>query len=1070
MREKLTLLLLVATFCTLGFAQNGNPPDVLITVQKKNTTIGEILQEIEKQSGQYFVFSKADLDTKQKIDWQVQNEKLETALKNLFAPLHITFVFSGNHIILKQQIVVAETKPKEVKQPDRIRKVRAATDKEVKAIDDIAINEVVVVGYGYQKRQDIIGSVASVSGLKLSLSQRPNLTNALSGNLLGVRTIQRSGRPGYDESQIDIRGYGDEILVIVDGVERSFSQIDPNEIESISVLKDVSAVVYGARGANGVLLITTKKGSDNQPKITYNFNYALQSITRYPEYTNVWDYMEYYNEASLNLSHLGQKTLFSTEDMARAENTDWKGAVLKNVALMQHHNVNVAGGNKDTKYFFSLAYLNQDGILKTRDNFHRFNFRSNISTTISDNLTADMQLGGRKEVRDAPATISGGGSLDNFSQGIFKNLAMALPYQPIYANHNPAYYNNLGSEPNPVALLDRNLVGTDRKENEELDSKFSLNYVLPQVKGLSLKASIAYDRQIETQKIFKKSASEYTYYPITEQYVAAPLIQTTGKSETLSQNDILTQQYSIRYNNCFEQHDLSGLLVWEIREFNHSQNLASGEFGISTVPELDAAEANNKNIGGNSYKTASMGIVGRINYIYDNRYLLELSFREDGVSKFLKNDRWVFTPGISAGWRISEEKFMKDRTQLFDNLKLRASYGVFSLAPNLQEYYFLTGYNYPGTDIFGGTIYFMQGENNPVVAATDRGIINPNLTWEKVTITNIGLDATLWKEKLYTEMDVFYRSHTGMYATRSQTLPTTFGATLPDENLNSESDRGVEIVIGSKQRFNELLLDFKGSFSYTRKKMEYRELPEAGNQYAYWASQNAYRWNNISWGYEAKGQFQNFAEILQAPIQDGEGNTTLLPGDIKYKDLNKDGIINDLDLTPIGRNDRPELFFGFNLMVLWKNFDLTLLLQGASHYTYTFNYKDSFVQGGMGNAYEMYKDRWHRADVNDPNSEWISGRFPPLRVESYAGNQANSTFWSKNASYLRLKTIDLGYTLPTEWTTKAGIRKIRIYTSAYNLLTFTLKDLKYVDPEGESGYGMYYPQMKTVNFGVNVEF
>lgn len=325
-------------------------------------------------------------------------------------------------------------------------------------------------------------------------------------------------------------------------------------------------------------------------------------------------------------------------------------------------------------------------------------------------------------------------------------------------------------------------------------------------------------------------------------------------------------------------------------------------------------------------------------------------------------------------------------------------------------------------------------------------------------------------------MEVFYRTHTGMFATRSHTLPTTFGAIMPDENLNGETDRGVELAIGSKQQWNGLLLDFKASFTYARKKREYQELLEAGNQYAYWenrsngASKNPYRWDNITWGYEALGQFQSFEEILQSPIQDGEGNSTLLPGDIRYKDLNGDGLINSLDLTPIGRSDRPEIFFGFNLSAEWKNFDFTLFFQGASHYTYTLNYKDAFVQGGIGNAYKMYKDRWHRADVNDPYSEWIPGRFPPLRVEGFTGNQPTSTFWSKNATYLRLKTIDLGYTLPLELTEKAGIQKFRIYINAYNLLTFTSKWLKYVDPEGESGYGLYYPQMKTVNFGINVEF
>jgi hypothetical protein len=290
----------------------------------------------------------------------------------------------------------------------------------------------------------------------------------------------------------------------------------------------------------------------------------------------------------------------------------------------------------------------------------------------------------------------------------------------------------------------------------------------------------------------------------------------------------------------------------------------------------------------------------------------------------------------------------------------------------------------------------------------------------------------------------------------------------------------MELILGSKQKVNALHLDFKASFSYARKKREYQELPDAGNRYAYWEyryqesngriSKNPYRWDNITWGYEALGQFQNYPEILQSPIQDGQGNTTLLPGDIKYRDVNKDGLINDLDLLPIGRSDRPEIFFGLNVSSVWKNLDLTLFFQGAANYTYTFNYKDAFVQGGIGNGYEMYKDRWHRADVNDPNSTWIAGYFPPLRVESYAGNQVSSTFWSKNTAYLRLKTIDAGYTLPQTIISNAGIRKLRLSINAYNLWTLSRKDLKYVDPEGETGYGVYYPQMKSIGFGVNIEF
>jgi hypothetical protein len=390
------------------------------------------------------------------------------------------------------------------------------------------------------------------------------------------------------------------------------------------------------------------------------------------------------------------------------------------------------------------------------------------------------------------------------------------------------------------------------------------------------------------------------------------------------------------------------------------------------------------------------------------------------------------------------------------------------------------GYYYPGKDGFGLPVYFVQGENNLTLAATDRGLINPYLTWEKVKVANIGGNFSLWQEKLYAETDIFYRMHTGMFATRAALLPTSLGTEMPDENLNSESDRGFELELGSKQRIENLILDVKASFSHARKKREYQELAEAGNQYAYWqsryrednghVSKNPYRWDNISWGYEALGQFQNYEEILHAPIQDGQGNTTLLPGDIRYHDVNNDGIISELDILPIGRSDRPEIFFGLNISAAWKNFDCTLFFQGAANYTYNFYYKEAFAQGGLGNAYEMHADRWHRADVNDPNSEWIPGYYPAWRVEGYSGNTLPSTFWNKSTTYLRLKTVDLGYSIPKELLSKTKIQTCRLYVNAYNLLTFTRKELKDIDPEGETGFGMYYPQMKTLSFGVNVEF
>jgi TonB-linked SusC/RagA family outer membrane protein len=1062
MKKIVRTALFLITLPVAVLAQNSPSPNSPVTVQKKTITIGNALKEIEKQTGYFFVFSKEDLDVDRKIVVQAENEKLQALLFRLFSPLRITCVFLENNIILKKQTAGKEEVPQNKPVINSTKPViePAPPEKEEKKID-----EVVVIGYGTNKRTNVTGAVTTVAGNRLVQAHAADLSNALAGNLAGLRTVQKSGRPGYDGSIIDIRGYGDDFLTIVDGVERPFSQIDPHEIESVSILKDASAAVYGYKSANGVLIITTKKGTTGRPEINYNFNYARQSITRYPEYMDVWEYMNSYNEAILNVAQEGEPP-FTPGDIQHARNTHWQKAVLKDFAPMKQHNLNITGGSESTNYFISFGYLNQDGILRTEDSFKRYNFRSNISALITKRFNAEMQISGRREVRDAPATVSGGGNGDNFSQSIFKNMAMALPYQTVYANNNPSYYNHLESGLNPVALLNRDCVGTDLKQYGELNGQLILNCDLPFIDGLSLKVLTAYDKQTGDQRIFKKTFREYSYYPTENRYVPVPVNPTAAQTEHYQQNDRFNQQYSVSYKNTFGKHTVSGLCLWEIRRAVYRERLSSGEFDISPLPGSEAVGMKNQLLDGTSYKTAGMGIIGRINYSFDNTYLLELSFREDGVSKFAAAGRWAFTSGISAGWRI------------FDNLKLRASYGLFPLTDRLDETCFLPGYSYPGRDIFGSPVYFVQGENNTIVSAFGRGIVNPSLTWEKVSVANMGVEASFGNGRFHVEWDGFFRRHTGMYFTR--TLPTSFGGKMPDENLNSESDRGLELVVGSKQRINDWCIDLKATYSYARKKREYQELPEAGNQYAAWAgryqesdgriAKNPYRWDNIAWGYEALGQFQNYREIIASPIQDGQGNTTLLPGDIRYKDVNEDGLINDLDLLPIGRSDRPEIFFGFNLSVVWKNIDWMVFFQGAANYTYTFNYKDPFVQGGMGNGYRMYSDRWRRVDVNDPLSDWVAGYFPPLRVESYTGNQAPSTFWNKNTAYLRLKTIDCGYTLPQAVTAKAGIRKLRIYVNAYNLWVFSRNDLKYVDPEGESGYGIYYPQMKAVSMGVNIEF
>lgn len=391
-------------------------------------------------------------------------------------------------------------------------------------------------------------------------------------------------------------------------------------------------------------------------------------ISDYPKFMNGVQYATYMDEAFMNV---GQVPRYGKERITAIAagtdpdyaNTDWNKALLKNTSPSQQHNLNISGGNQTTKYFMSVGYLDQDGIVKTDDNYKRYNFRSNISTVLFDNLTVDMQVGGRSERRDAPNSFSGEGEddWDKFAYGVFKGLAMAIPTYKVYANNNPNYYQFMnGSSINPVAGVDRDIVGTNYNQYDEFNGQFSLNYDFPFIKGLSAKAMIAYDRQWRSVKDYAKAWSLYDYNSVDETYTENIQRAITTLEEKKEENGIFNQQYSLNYKNIFGKHDISAMVLLETRQFEHSEMYAKGEIDVTGLPELDATNSANLKAGGKSYKEAYMGIVGRLNYIYDNKYLIEFSFREDGSYKFRKGNRWGFFPAISGGWRISEENFFKE--------------------------------------------------------------------------------------------------------------------------------------------------------------------------------------------------------------------------------------------------------------------------------------------------------------------------------------------------------------------------------------------------------------------------
>ena len=485
------------------------------------------------------------------------------------------------------------------------------------------------------------------------------------------------------------------------------------------------------------------------------------------------------------------------------------------------------------------------------------------------------------------------------------------------------------------------------------------------------------------------------------------------------------------------------------------------------------------NNGGTGRVSAHAGLVGRVNYAYDNKYLAEVSFRYDGSYKFAPDNRWGFFPAVSLGWRVSEEAFFKEALPMVENFKIRGSYGKVGdegvtgytnddeKEGRYRAYQYLMGYRYPAGSYVLGTGGVTNG-------AKDRGMPNLALTWYESKTANVGFEASVLSGLVNVEFDYFVRKRSGLLTKRQLTLPTTFGQELPVENLNSDRNQGFEIVVGHRNKIGDFTYDVKANFSTTRIYNEHIERAASANKYDDWRNNTNDRYKDIQWGKVCVGQFQSYEEILNSPIQDNNGNKSLMPGDLKFEDWNNDGIINGKDDQPIGHGNTPSMYYGLNLYGEYKGFDVTLFFQGAAgHEVFTSgDFMAPFIQQGLGNGITLNLDRWHREDPSDMNSEWIPGYMPALRPTGFSANAGNNTWTKQKANYLRLKTVEIGYTFPKRWMQKAGIENLRVYVNSFNTATITSRTgmMQYMDPENKDGAFRYYPQMKTFNFGVNLTF
>jgi TonB-linked SusC/RagA family outer membrane protein len=934
--------------------------------------------------------------------------------------------------------------------------INGRTTIDVALAEDVqSLEEVVVVGYGTQKKASVTGSVASVDSEEIKSITTSNLVTGLAGKLPGLRVTQRNSEPGAYSTAFDIRGFGTP-LIVVDGIVRNdFNKYDPNEIESITILKDASAAVYGVQAANGVILVTTKKGHIGKPVISYSVNYELQEILNTPKVMDAYQFAVLTTENEINLGNPPGSTTYTSEDIQKFKDgtypsTDWLDVLANKYGKLTHHNLNITGGSERIKYFTSVGYLDEMGIYKSGDlNYQKYNIRSSVTGNITDNLTAQLNIDAMLENRNEPSYTS---------PAVFHFTWMNKPTFPIYANNTAPYMQDFTYPFHPLAVSSADIGGYRKTNNKTFQGNFNLEYKFKNIDGLAAKFMYGFYNNDVFQKLWNKKYSVYTYDPLSDTYLATGTQNSpsrlSGNYSPLQRSTVLGQ---LTYEKLFlQKHNVKASVVYEERHAKSDNMWASKEFAIDVDQFFAGVSQNAQVSSSNIYENANQNMIGRLNYDYSSKYFLEFGFNYGGSSKFPKGERWGFFPYASAGWTISEEKFFRDRSLFISDLKIRGSWGQMG-DDGASSFQFLTGYNYPS----GNYIF-----NNKVVSGLGfRGMPNPNITWFTVTTKNIGVDLSLFEGLISMEFDLFQRDRSGLLATRNLTIPQSVGATLPQENLNKDMRRGFEFVISHTNRLNELTYNVSANITYTRGQQTYIERASDGNSYLNWRNNATDRWDNMVWGYKLLGQFQTQEDVLAAPIQDGQGNRTLRPGNLKYEDLNKDGIVDNLDQIPISRGTIPDINFGLNINLIWRKFDLNIFAQGASGFNIPYNWQMMPLHWGR-NSHTMFFDRWHHEDIFNTDSPWIPGKYPPINY--VPSDKWPSVFWRPDATYVRLKNLEIGYTVENSFLKKAGIQNMRINFTGFNLFTYTRSELEYLDPEQDTN--RMYPITKNYNIGLNVTF
>lgn len=892
------------------------------------------------------------------------------------------------------------------------------------------IPDEVSIAYSKQPRWKVVQSVSQVKGNELQKYFSSNLGNALLGRLSGLTATQGSGEPGSDAPGLYARGVGtfgsgQAPLIIVDGSECPFNQITPEEVESVTLLKDAATAIFGLRGANGVLQITTKRGQSGRLKVNFGIQQGFNSALRLPQFLDSYDYARLYNEA---LSNDGKAALYSQQDLEAYRtgsdpyfhpNVNWYNHVLRNTAPIGNYNLNLSGGNKTVRYFVLLNAIKNNGLYRkmadesensTNSSYTRYNFRTNIDVNITKRLVATLLLGGTVEDKANPAARG--------TAGMFNTLASIPPNAfPVY-NPNGSYGGN-AIFTNPLGDILES--GFYTSNGRTLQSTFKLSHDLDMITpGLSATASVSFNSYFRS---YSDKSRQYQRFSISKTASGDTVYNSFGQKTSLVGNESQSDQWRnvtiqafLNYNRSFGSHDIDAMLM-----FNSDDYIISG----------------------NNIAYQHKGTGGRITYANNKKYIAEFSFGYNGSENFMDGKNYGFFPAGSIGWILSNERFLKNNTVL-THLKLRASYGL------------------TGNDAIGGsrfmfrqfyywsTPYYLGNSNSERGGIVEGALANTNVTWEKDKKMNISMEATLFKN-LDLSVDVFSNKRYDILTQPYQDLPQYLGIPMPSMNLGKVNNKGFEATVKYTSNAERKVRYYVAAdVWYASNKIISNSEALQVNNYLYRSGQQV----GQPYVLEAIGLFRNQAEIDNSPRQTF---ATVRPGDIRYKDQNGDNIIDQNDYYPIGNTWLPKLTTGLRAGIEWRGFDLSVFFQGVTNRTVYLsgNYFHAFQNNASISTVAL--NRW------TPETA-ATADYPRLSANNNLNNYQPSSFWQRNGSFIKMRYAELGYTLIPDLSRKLKVDNVRIFVNGTNL--FSIDHIKFTDPETLTGY----PAVRTISAGARIQF